>query len=413
MMIMISSYCGIDCGICDQYINTRCPGCFKSDEKKRCRIPDCTTDRNVKSCLDCIRLDYCKKRRSSIEECIVFFPRQDISLRRPYLIDDVDRNDALNIFFRHVYDGADGLMVHFDVLEEKWGYMLGDVKRVEGVYELEEIQNVISDFLEENYNPTIFIDSLRSLKEKNPLPNVLDFLNMINKMAASKNGLVFIVNDLDSEKGVVVNYMADIVVESMLKAVSNPQRKDILRLLSKRGKSSFKELIDELDYYLPSKLSFHLKLLKDTEILEQDRDGIYYISPIGREFDKLIDRMASLSASNIQLHPSSGEKLEHVSDFKSDGYRRYLRGAKKSGNFQFVNLVNDIEKSLGTYYGGTQTKDVLMTTLGDYIKSEKTIDKKGLRRLVSEIVFVYLVDTMPLDKAISWADEMIAEHCLN
>ncbi|MFQ5974691.1 MAG: hypothetical protein ACE5J5_00010 [Candidatus Hydrothermarchaeales archaeon] len=54
-----------------------------------------------------------------------------------------------------------------------------------------------------------------------------------------------------------------------------------------------------------------------------------------------------------------------------------------------------------------------MTSLGDYVKSEKPMDKRGLKRLVSEIVFVHLVSTMKMEKAIKWADDIIEEHDLN
>lgn len=410
---MIKSYCGIDCGICDLYINKQCPGCLKSEEKRRgCRVPECVTERNLENCLVCIRIDYCKKRRKAIGECLVFLPRRDITSGRPYLIEEVNRDEAFNIFFRQVYDGADGLIVHFDPLEERWEYILKDVKTIEGITDLKEIQKTVSKFVEEQINPRILIDKLKPLEEGNLLPAVLEFLAKISKKATTKNGIVFIIIDLEAaKKDRITRFLADMHVESMLKAMSNPQRKDILQFLGKRGKSSFRDLLDEFDYYIPSKLSFHLKLLKDTGILEQDNEGTYYISSTGREFDKLIDKMATLSASNIQLYPTPDIKT--LQDHGAEGYSRYMRAAKKRGNLQFVNLIKDIEKSLDTYYGEKQTKDVLLTTLGDYIKSEKAIDKKGLKRLVSEIVFVHLGDTMPLDKAISWADEMIKEHSLN
>ena len=121
--------------------------------------------------------------------------------------------------------------------------------------------------------------------------------------------------------------------------------------------------------------------------------------------------MSSLSASKVLLYPAPDSNP--LEDHKPESFSRYIRAAKKSGNFQFVNLITDIEKSLGTYYGETQTEDILLTVLGDYIKSEKSIDKKGLKRLVSEVVFVNLVDTMPLEKAISWADDLIDEHGLS
>ena len=87
------------------------------------------------------------------------------------------------------------------------------------------------------------------------------------------------------------------VLESdVIKAISNPIRKDTLKLINKAGKLKFTDIKNMLKIDDATKLSFHLRILKSYNVIEQDNEKLYMLTNAGKkmiESLKMIERTYS------------------------------------------------------------------------------------------------------------------------
>ena len=74
----------------------------------------------------------------------------------------------------------------------------------------------------------------------------------------------------------------DLLDSNIIKAISNPIRKDVVKLLAASGKLKFTDIKNKLKIDDPTKLSFHLRILKENFLIEQDSDKIYMLSSSGK-----------------------------------------------------------------------------------------------------------------------------------
>lgn len=65
--------------------------------------------------------------------------------------------------------------------------------------------------------------------------------------------------------------------DNVLLALSNPIRRDIVEYLWKVDRANVSSILEDLGFSLAdqSKISFHLKTLRDAEILKAERSGRY------------------------------------------------------------------------------------------------------------------------------------------
>jgi DNA-binding NtrC family response regulator len=74
----------------------------------------------------------------------------------------------------------------------------------------------------------------------------------------------------------------------ILKGISNPIRKNVVKLLEKEGKLKFTQIKNMLKIEDATKLSFHLRVLRSHNVIEQDNEKIYMLT---REGIKLIENL--------------------------------------------------------------------------------------------------------------------------
>ncbi|TFH46653.1 MAG: response regulator [ANME-2 cluster archaeon] len=79
-----------------------------------------------------------------------------------------------------------------------------------------------------------------------------------------------------------------ILDSKMIKAISNPIRKDTVKLLGREGKLRFTDIKNILKIDDATKLSFHLRILKSQGIIEQDKRKVYMLTIEGK---KLIENL--------------------------------------------------------------------------------------------------------------------------
>lgn len=77
-------------------------------------------------------------------------------------------------------------------------------------------------------------------------------------------------------------------MNDILNSLANPIRRDAMESLHLRGTSSFMSLVDDLDLEDHTKLSFHLRKLKSSGIVEQDKEKRYALSVEGKKILELL-----------------------------------------------------------------------------------------------------------------------------
>ncbi len=93
------------------------------------------------------------------------------------------------------------------------------------------------------------------------------------------------------EKSSVMVQPYDEEVQEVLSTLANPIRHGIIEMLKIQGKSSFGEMRTHLNIDDSPKLSFHLRKLMASEIVEQDRDKKYRLSEKGEKVVEMLDQL--------------------------------------------------------------------------------------------------------------------------
>jgi ActR/RegA family two-component response regulator len=86
-----------------------------------------------------------------------------------------------------------------------------------------------------------------------------------------------------------------ILDSNVIKAISNPIRKDTVELLAKAGKLKFTDIKNMLKIDDATKLSFHLRILKSNDLIEQDSEKVYMLSSSGK---KLMESLKKIDGGN-------------------------------------------------------------------------------------------------------------------
>ncbi|SNQ61597.1 sigma-54-dependent transcriptional regulator [Candidatus Methanoperedens nitratireducens] len=70
---------------------------------------------------------------------------------------------------------------------------------------------------------------------------------------------------------------------NLIKAISNQIRKDAVKLLYKSGRLKFTEIQRGLGIEDATKLNFHMRVMKEHKIIEQDSEKFYVLTPVGKK----------------------------------------------------------------------------------------------------------------------------------
>lgn len=76
---------------------------------------------------------------------------------------------------------------------------------------------------------------------------------------------------------------AKLEIDYALISLANPIRRNIIRLLCSRKSMRLMEITKELDIEDHTKVVFHLKMLKESGIIEQDKEKSYHLSEEGQK----------------------------------------------------------------------------------------------------------------------------------
>lgn len=80
-----------------------------------------------------------------------------------------------------------------------------------------------------------------------------------------------------------VDEYPEILDSDIIKSISNPLRKDVVKILDQKGKLKFTEIKNILKVDDATKLSFHLRVLKSYNIIGQDNEKVYMLTQTGKK----------------------------------------------------------------------------------------------------------------------------------
>ena len=103
--------------------------------------------------------------------------------------------------------------------------------------------------------------------------------------------LVTIRRCLEEAKFVACNELLN--MDETFKCLANSTRRKTLALLQEHGKLRFMDITRKLNIDDHTKVNFHLKVLKDAALLEQDRRKYYQLSVTGKKIITCIDSISS------------------------------------------------------------------------------------------------------------------------
>jgi DNA-binding transcriptional ArsR family regulator len=396
-------------------MDSQCRGCPEDESKIECPALLCVRKKGYESCFDCPRVNICKKRRRSLENCLIIKPRTEFPPGAVYLISS-SWKDAFLKFQQLTFSEGPGLMIT-DITPSVLGNFTTlnvSNENTKGSFDPGDLDSILSasaKFVDENENSTIFITCLPALIEENTTENISDFVMKMNRVVFSSSSRTLIpTGELDPYQGNrISDVLSNSMIEGVVKAVSNPKRKDILDLLRKVGKGSFNYLYTTLGYTMAPKLSFHLRVLKEAGVIEQDEGGTYYISELGREIHKMLEKIGGMVHRAQKEEEKEGDAV--IDDWDSK-FHRYTSLLKRRGDGLTINVIHDIHDSITPVFGNRGSMDILKVCFTPYVEAERAVGKKELKRLISQVAFVFMVEQIPLTDAVDWADSLITKHGL-
>lgn len=103
-----------------------------------------------------------------------------------------------------------------------------------------------------------------------------------------------VAEELEFNSGKIINDLKKSItpeeIGAVLEALANPVRRKVLELLNEK-KWSYTSLAEELQIGDPTKLSYHLRLLKAAALIEQDEEKIYLLSARGKKVIEALKRI--------------------------------------------------------------------------------------------------------------------------
>jgi len=100
------------------------------------------------------------------------------------------------------------------------------------------------------------------------------------------NSVRAVMQELEFNSGKIIKDLKKSItpeeIGTVLDALANPVRRKVLELLNDK-KWSYTALAEELQVKDPTKLSYHLRMLKSAALIEQDEEKIYLLSSRGKK----------------------------------------------------------------------------------------------------------------------------------
>jgi len=213
--ISITSFCGVECKLCSQYLDKKCSGCRYEDNKYRnCEVYRCVNIKGYRDCGECPEILDCVKRRENTGRCFTskpgFTDERPVSDLRPGKIYFV-KDDGYEKFLCAIKSCIYGLIISTTKpqdIREKYGLIttpivwVSDEAFEDGVSpkNLKRLATVIINFMKHIENAVILFDDIDSLILINGFDNVQPVVQTLITTAQTTNNILIIQTKMDDDE---------------------------------------------------------------------------------------------------------------------------------------------------------------------------------------------------------------------
>lgn len=211
--ISASSFCGVECTLCADYINDKCPACRLYREKYTdCEIYKCLNKKGHKDCGECPEVLACQLRKGTSERCFTLTgdasmtkPRCELSPGNTYFV-----KEGYDLFIGAVKCGAFGFVASAtnpQQIKEKYGLSTTPVVWISdeafemGVKpkDLKRLSSLIINFMKKTNNAVVYLDGIDMLISINGFSNVQPVVQVLSSTAQATSNSLIISTGMESE----------------------------------------------------------------------------------------------------------------------------------------------------------------------------------------------------------------------
>lgn len=216
--VSATSFCGVECTLCAQYMDDSCPGCrFDREKYKNCNAYICMIKKGRKDCGECPELVTCQIRKEACGKCLVpglvpepssssIKPKNELNPGSTYFV----KEDGYDIFLDAVKIGNFGFVVSTmppEQIKEKYGLVTTPIVWISddafdtGVKpdDLKRLSKLIINFMKKINNAVVFLDGVDVLILKNGFSKVQPVIQILSSTAQATNSSLIISTKMESE----------------------------------------------------------------------------------------------------------------------------------------------------------------------------------------------------------------------
>jgi hypothetical protein len=211
--ISVTSFCGIDCTLCQEYLSKHCYGCrFNSGKYKNCGIYACLKEKGYRDCGDCNEIAACLKRKDISGHCFVQLPAANEKPKPDFSgTHYLGHDEGFDLFIKTLKTGAYGFVVSTtnpQEIREKHGLLITPISWISndgfdnGVKfdDLKRLSVMTINFMKRADNAVVLLDGIDTLISKNGFGKVQPVVQVISSAAQATNSALIISTNLDKEE---------------------------------------------------------------------------------------------------------------------------------------------------------------------------------------------------------------------
>ena len=207
--LSVTSFCGVECTLCPEYLDDECLGCrFDKERYKNCRVYRCVVEKGYKDCGDCAEIIDCLKRNET--PCFGYVP---IMKTHKYRLEPGNTyfvKNGYDPFLDAVKCGAFGLVAttsHPKQIKEKYHFTttpiiwISDDAVEMGVKpaDIKRLSILLMNFMKKIGNAIVLLDGIDSLITINGFEKMRWIIQILNNTARTTNSCLLISTDLEGE----------------------------------------------------------------------------------------------------------------------------------------------------------------------------------------------------------------------
>ncbi len=207
--LSVTSFCGVECTLCPEYLDDECPGCrFNRERYKNCAVYRCVMENGFRDCGDCAEIIGCLKRKENT--CFGYTPdmktlKYHLNPGNTYLV-----KDGYAIFQGAVSCGAFGLVAtttHPQQIKEKYHFTttpiiwISDEAIEIGVKpdDIKRMSILLMNFMKKIGNAIVLLDGMDELITINGFEKIQWIIQILNNTARTTNSCLIISTDMEGE----------------------------------------------------------------------------------------------------------------------------------------------------------------------------------------------------------------------